>query len=394
MDNNLYNSKTNYLFVRNSQQKSGLILLVPLTRIGANATRKWQEIVDTVNSSEVQSLVIIDKTPNKEASEYFKNLSSTLNAELLILFRPPSEQYFDSMKYIKLDEQLWILQLHDDDAWEGRLKIPDHIEPQRIFLSGFISVNKQGATTITDTESFPQRIIFSCLPARTWNKFVEFIESQGGHTAGSADSTLALVAYASSEFDLNGDFTYCYSTNNWDIRKSAQKHLTKLSQEDGWESFSSPRIAVMNRSIDNIAAVIFFRHHIQRNILLNLLNNQFHSFRLRNQKKVLFKIFTFILQYIILPILKILSSLTSGHLRRKVYSIYILMRDVQGQLKIILISDEIRNLQNLEDFIQNVLQNLYYPKLTKRFDFWVEQISIGIKIMQNDGEHEIIEKEI
>ena len=107
-----------------------------------------------------------------------------------------------------------------------------------------------------------------------------------------------------------------------------------------------------------------------------------------------FKIFTFILQYIILPILKILSSLTSGHLRRKVYSIYILMRDVQGQLKIILISDEIRNLQNLEDFIQNVLQNLYFPKLTKRFDFWVEQISIGIKIMQNDGEHEIIEKEI
>jgi hypothetical protein len=368
-------STTNQLFVLNSQKKRGLVILVPITRIGAEAAEKWQDIVVTVNLSEVQTLVIIDKTPNQEASKYFKSISDNLSAELLILVRPIAEQYFDSMKYIKLDEQLWILQLHDDDAWEGKLKIPDQFDDQRIFLSSFVSVNKHRAIAITNTQSFPQRIIFSCLPAQIWNKFVNFIEHQGGHTAGSADSTLALIAYASSEFHLNKDFTYFYSTGNWDNRKFAQKHLTKLSLDDGWESLSSPRIAVMNRSIDNIAGLLFFRENIRRDIFEKTLESQIHSFRISRLKRVVFKFFVYVFGYLILPILNVLFTITLGSLSGKNHAVYVRASGIQNQFKLVLILDEIRDIQSLLNFIQNDLRNLNFPKLSERFDFWVSQIS-------------------
>lgn len=383
MQNYGSDSITKYLFVLNSQKKRGLVILVPITRIGTNAVKKWIEIIGTVNSSEVQSLVILDKTPNQEASKYFKKLSDSINAELIILVRPPTEQYFDSMKYVRLDEQLWILQLHDDDAWEGRLKIPDQLGQQRIFLSSFISVNEDEITAITDTQSFPQRVIFSCLPARIWNRFIDFIECQGGHTAGSADSTLALVAYTSSEIELNVDFTYYYSTGNWDNRKSARKHLTKLCQDDGWESLSSPRIAVMNRCIDNITGLVFFREYIQRDVFQKSVDSQIYSLRLGKKKKVLFKCLVSVLNYFISPILDVLSLIALGSLRHRIQSLNLLTHNILSQFQIILILDEIRNPQELLGFIERDLQDLNLSKLKVRFDFWVSQMSIYVSLIKN-----------
>ena len=113
---------------------------------------------------------------------------------LYILKRTLNESHYDSLGGIFLPNNLWVIQFHDDDEWEGKIDNPINLSSREVILFGCYVTGKFGAPEEAKELSIPARILFSLIPAVLWNKFSQLILDQKRHTAGSLDSTLSLMA--------------------------------------------------------------------------------------------------------------------------------------------------------------------------------------------------------
>ncbi len=247
------------VLVRNRRGINGIVLLLPLTRVNAQSKDKWGEVVLLAKRSNIQALVVLDKTPNKEASLYFSDNFKSNDIDLYLLQRNSTEAIYDSQAFIRIEDKLWIIQLHDDDEWNGTLKVPSDVDQTVFFETAFLSRNGKSKTRIATEVSPPARINFSLVPAPVWNRFIEFIHEQGGHIAGSADATLNLATRLSCSKADSDDFEYIYDNRHWNGSHSSSQHLMRLAKEDGWGRLASPEIAVLNRTIDNLCVLSYFR---------------------------------------------------------------------------------------------------------------------------------------
>jgi len=266
-------SDNSEIFVKSESDNKKIVVLFPMTRIGASSILRWETLIETVNSSQVSNLVLIDKTENYVATEYFVRNEERITPKLVILQRPLSESIHDSQRFIRMQDGSWIIQFHDDDAWAGFLEIPDGIESNSVIKTQFKMVNGKEHLDVTDPAWPDCRSIFSLLPARLWNRFIELIHEQGGHVAGSIDSSLNLVVNLLAETHILSNFTYIYDNRHWSTRRSSAKSLTRLTREDGWRTFPTIQMSLVGRVIDGIASLIFFKEFYTYDELDRKLND-------------------------------------------------------------------------------------------------------------------------
>lgn len=208
--------------------------------------------------SKVVALVLIDKTPFHQATDYFADREAEIFADLVILQRPRNEPTHDSQSLIMLENGLWIIQMHDDDEWEGRLEIPIGTNEKTIVRTNFFLVSNGANTNVTDQNWPDCRSIFSLLPSKVWNRFARLISEQGGHVAGSIDSSLNIAVSLIEPKLMSSSFIYFYDNRHWDSRKLSKQHLVRLTKEDGWGDFATIEMSLVSRAIDGIASLIFF----------------------------------------------------------------------------------------------------------------------------------------
>ena len=351
---NMYLSKeSSPIYVKNLLKQPGIVIIFPVTRSGSDFKVRFESVYKTVSHSSIVALVVIDKTFDEIAKNYFLEFANGLNTDLYILRRNPEEPIFDSQQYIKLDELLWIGQLHDDDSWSGVIRLPKNVEEGEMFLTDFL-LNEQGQISKPKESKMPSaRIVFSWIPSQVWNRFSEFITSQGGHIAGSADYMLDAIAFKACKVRYTDEFRYEYSNYNWSNRRRSARHLLRMSQEDGWGPYASVEIAIMNRTLDLLAALNFFddllpsgKRHEEQQLLIA-------SFRPSIQRH-------FIIQF------KLIFAIFEKKETR--YQRICLYKFLQSSWKITEISEVIAMIDYLID------TNLF-PMLTKRFIFWKAQIS-------------------
>ena len=246
------------LLIENRDGRKNIVILFPMTRgIDANLLR-WQKLISTVNRSNVAALVLIDKTPFRQATKYFVEKEKEILADVFIIQRPRTEPIHDSQSRIRLKNNLWIIQLHDDDEWDGALEIPFGTNENSIIKTNF-TIENDGLKTNIDNPNWPDcRSIFSLLPAKVWNRFVDLIIAQGGHVAGSIDSSLNLPVSLIKPSLINLDFRYFYDNRHWKSKRLSKEHLIQLTKEDGWGKFATVDISLVSRAIDGIASLIFF----------------------------------------------------------------------------------------------------------------------------------------
>jgi hypothetical protein len=264
----------------------GLVILFPITRTGEQAEKKWLQIVHLCNQSKIAGLVVIDKTPNNDALKFFSSQRFERSHSVWILIRPSTEPIYDSQKYVKIPQDSWIIQLHDDDDWNGSLGLPDHDQTLMAFQVQFFVGSKSQHTNSKIYDELPARVNFTLIPSVIWNRFTSFIESQSGHIAGSADATLNMVVRDVCLFSTFLDFSYYYNIRHWNNDRSGKTHLTDLSREDGWEHFSSPEIAVINRTVDNLAALSYFSSLYDKEKLSAGVLRELKSFEVIRLKRV------------------------------------------------------------------------------------------------------------
>jgi hypothetical protein len=363
--------ENSFLKIPNPSGLPNLVILFPVTRVGLNAEKRWRALISTINASQVIALIVIDKTSKGEAKEYFNARARDLNTRLYIIERDPLEPIFDSQKYVLLDEMLWIQQLHDDDTWEGFLCLPSSADKSDLFLVQFHMGTASSFTQINDEKSPPARVIFSAIPAHIWNRFSAFICAQGGHVAGSMDSTLSTVALIICNLKSLPNYNYFYSSHHWSRRSEADSHLKNLSFTDGWGELSSPEVAILNRLYDNLSALNFFSDLIPNRKIIEAQNLLLSSYQPGFPKRLQF-IFSFALaNYLFVPLFKAINWMGI----RSLSSTVLHYEESAKRNRLLIKTVKADSLPKILDFINTNLSGQAMPKLAARFDFWHQEIS-------------------
>ena len=359
-------SDNSEVFVKSNSDDKKIVILFPMTRTGEHSIFRWESLIDTVNLSEVSNLVLIDKTKNFVATDYFIQAGERIIPNLIILQRPLSEAIHDSQKSIRIQEGSWIMQFHDDDDWNGTLEIPKGIDSNSVLRTNFTVVSGMKHIEIADLTWPDCRSIFSLLPAKLWNRFTDLIHKQGGHVAGSIDSSLNLAVNLMATDQLIPNFTYIYDNRHWSTRRSSAMSLAKLTIEDGWKTFPTIQMSLVGRAIDGIACLIFFEEFYKTEELRIKLNQW-----IADSKPNKLRILTMSIHYLNLcavnNILKIFPKRVSAFaIERCQLSI--------NYSRIILSAWNAAEVHEYLSVIENLIFFETSPVLQVRFAFWKNQL--------------------
>ena len=353
------------LFIKNTSGKKSIVVLLPVTRIGEKNIDNWERILHVIQRSEVVALVVLDKTPLAEASDFFSNRADLLKSDIYLVRRNPGEAIYDSQSVVTIDENLWILQLHDDDKWDGVLAFPFEPNKKQLFSPNFIFAGKQETNVLSWEASPPARINFTALPAEVWNRFTLFIRSQGGHAAGSVDSTLNLMSRLICDFVAMDSFDYRYDNRHWENQKQAKNNLEKLALEDGWEELASEEIQLLNRRIDAFSAFIFFQDLLPGKFD-NVRQSLLQDFKLSLKKRLHLRLrMSAFLLYRKINNLSIIKTVTLRDSKKQ----SIIRNQIEIDM-ITLLSTKIQTGQDILKLVKIIQSMGNFPKLEERFAFW------------------------
>jgi hypothetical protein len=256
MNFELLTCDTTRLWLVNTFQKPGVVLIFPITRVPVRGIEaSWQNFVELIQRSALHAVVIIDKTPHYVATDYFLGQDLEMKCPGYILQRDVLEGMYDSQRVIELDSNLWITQVHDDDDWSGAIALPSLATQDTVYIPTISDGNQ--CYELAESIRIPAHTLFSLVPQRLWNSFTAYITAQGGHIAPSADSSLSLVSQAYFKHERLMLFSYKYSARHWEARQRIRRKLIKLSHSDGWGAISGVSAAVLASHMDQICFMMF-----------------------------------------------------------------------------------------------------------------------------------------
>lgn len=360
------------LLISKNKSPRNIVILFPVTRIGEWQIKKWSEVIRIIQKSQVAALILIDKTPSQEATEYFLKRTFPEEADLYIVRRPITEDIFASQRFIELESGLWILQIHDDDQWAGVLALPEDSDDHQYFEIDFFLKRRFRKHERVKGDTLSARIVFTLLPSQVWNRFAKMIREMGGRGAGSLDATLTIVTRLSAKKKTIANFSYTYDDKHWRRRLMATKHLKELTLQDGWANYTSVEIAMINRTIDGLAALYFFAELIpadSRSIAEQKLLNYFQP---SGRKRKLVGIRSMAVN-LILGLLKSWSWIFPE------LNLFPFVRKLKFTKELDSLLQNCWKVQSIEDviaIIKNFKSSGQFPLLEKRFDYWIRQLDI------------------
>jgi len=355
-------------FVKNILDKPEIVLIFPVTRNEEKSPERWQAAIDFVQESQINYLILVDKTSGHIAGEYFLENFNSLTKNLYILPRGISESHYETLGEIQLDDNLWVMQLHDDDEWTGHLDLPNKVNQDTAYYSKFVMKGGSGELTEEVGFSTPARINFTLIPSKIWNQFSLMIKDQGFHVAASLDGTLNQMVGLTCAFSPLEHFTYFYDNHNWEGRMAPKRSLNKLARHAGWEEWTSVEIALFNRLLDNLSSLAYVRKFAkQEDLKLKYLDlmGEFHpSIKRRIYATA---------ELLSLRVLSILNLAFSSKNRHFQWG-----REIDSRLSRAIFFQGTRSVESLSDVVDLIreLENKKgFQTLERRFSFWSSTLS-------------------
>lgn len=350
-------------FLWNTENQPEIVLIMPITRSQASSHKTWQSAINFVRDSKIKSFIVVDKTPDASASRYFMNNFDLSDRDLYILPRSINESHYESLGSIKLDHNLWVMQLHDDDTWNGRIILPNSIEPKTAFFSKFFV--KSDSKKYLEKLDFktPGRANFILIPSNTWNQFVLLIHDQKFHVAGSLDAVLNQMVHLTCKLIPISGFCYYYDNHNWANKVSSRRSLKKLSKKDGWGSWVSVDVALLNRLLDNLSSLWYVEESAHLHETKVIFKSLMQQFRPSLRRRILIRSEISALE--LSAMLSFLFPIPVNGIRLRKYfeSKLTQAKFIRESWEVKSISDTIRLVEELENMNQ-------FRVLQDRFNFW------------------------
>lgn len=355
--------------ITNRTSTPGVVVVLPMTRVTEKSIGNWERILHIADSSNLLALVLIDKTPRKEATSYFIKAKLPKTTQVYILQRDISEDLYDSLLSIEVEGNIWISQLHDDDYWSGDMQLPIDAKQNDLFPVRFTTRLKSKLIELDWDNSPPARINFTLVPSKTWKKFSEFASKHGGHLAASTDYTLDFIARLTCDKRDTLDFEYVYDVRNWKQKRIRTSQLTSLSRSDGWDNLSGTDIQLLNRNLDTLACLFFFKDFIPP--------DSFHSevTKLQRSLKLSFRR----MAYLHTRLSILLLATPFCELIGKVLPLNNLLKQLEGQIiatRLVTRVSKAESLGEVKSEIFKTKELVFLPRLENRFEFWIKNLGI------------------
>ncbi len=351
------------LLIRNSSGQPKIALIMPITRSGSSSESKWRAALSFVESSKIEFLVIIDKTNDGSATNFFMEHFTLSDRTLYIVPRSITESHYESLGSIQLEENIWTMQLHDDDDWEGSVALPNPIDPCTAYYSRFFIKNQSNNFIEEDDFLYPARINFVLIPFHIWNKFAQMIQDQKFHVAGSMDSTLNTMVQVTCKFVAISDFLYFYDNHNWANRAAARRSLLKLTEIDGWGIWATVDIALFSRLLDNLSSLNYVTEFAEADSIDQAFQSLMQRFKPRLRRRMIIRLEILFLRLKSMALLPSLESFIGADL----------VKNTKSKLSTALFirnSWDTQQLTEVVDLIKQLEQIDSLEKLHKRFYFW------------------------
>lgn len=364
-----HDRKSEPLFIQNLSGKPEIVLVFPITRDIKEDPAQWKAVLEFVDRSEIKTLLVIDKTEKKSATEYFMQYFELDGKTLVVLPRSIKDTLFDSVGEIVIDKDMWIIQVHDDDRWSGKIALPKVVDSKTVYSFHFYLHSESKEIVEIKDFSMPNRIVFSLVPSRIWNKFSKLVRDENYHVAGSFDFTLNRMAQLACKFEHHSGFEYFWKDDNWDTSKNAIAHLTRLAESDGWKEWSSPEIANFNRSIDSLASLNYLKDVLSPTALASQVSQLMNGFKPSTKRKYKYRVLIpalrveIVFRRIFLPKKRIIDE-RSLRLQRRL-NLYIFIAKTW----------HINSIEKLIALIAYIESLKSFEKLQHRFQFWKSSLS-------------------
>jgi hypothetical protein len=283
--------------------------------------------------------------------------------------RSIKDTLFDSVGEIVLDRNMWIIQVHDDDRWRGKLTFPSVTDAETVYSFEFYLQSESKDILKIDDYSMPNRIVFSLVPTIIWNKFSKLVRDENYHVAGSFDFTLNRMAQLACKFEHHSGFEYFWKDDNWNTSKNATTHLTRLAESDGWKEWSSPEIANFNRSIDCLASLNCLKDTLSPTAIEVEISQLMKGFSPSTKRKIKYSVLKPAL-YAEIVFRKTLPWKRGSRSKR--------LPKLQRQLNLYKFIERTWHLQTIADLIDLIeyIESLNrFEKLHTRFQFWKLSLS-------------------
>lgn len=357
------------LLIQNPTGNPEIVLVFPITRDVEESPTQWKAVLEFADKSDIRTLLVIDKTERSSATEYFMKNFALDDKNLIVLPRSIKDTLFDSVGEIVLDRNMWIIQVHDDDCWRGKITFPSAIDAETVYSFEFYLQSESKDIFKIDDYSLPNRIVFSLVPTIIWNKFSKLVRDENYHVAGSFDFTLNRMAQLACKFEHHSGFEYFWKDDNWNTSKNATTHLTRLAESDGWKEWSSPEIANFNRSIDCLASLNYLKDTLSPTVIEVELSQLMKGFSPSTKRKIKYSVLKPAL-YAEIVFRRILPWKRGSNSQR--------LLKLQKQLNLYKFIEKTWHLQSIADLIDLIeyIESLNrFEKLHTRFQFWKLSLS-------------------
>jgi hypothetical protein len=255
------------------------------------------------------------------------------------------------------------MQLHDDDAWDGSIALPDMVDPQAAYYSQFYVKHQKDRMSEEKGFSYPARVNFILVPSRVWNIFSRIIQDQEFHVAGSMDSTLNLMVQVSCYLEPIPNFAYFYDDHNWAGRLASRRSLIDLTKKDGWGKWATVEIALFGRLLDNLSSLSYVAEIAKEGAVTATLESLIQQFKPKFRRRIFIRLQIAILKSIIFSRLLSLINFKGNALSIEVESKLSRIEFIRNSWYVKQLGDVIDMIEKLEEI--NVLE-----KLKTRFSFW------------------------
>lgn len=351
------------LLIQNTSGGSKIVLVMPITRNNEKSKSQWASVISFMSDSEIEFLIVIDKTIDGSATNYFMHNFNLPKRNLYILPRSINESHYESLGSIQLEDNLWVMQLHDDDRWEGRVALPNLIDRNGAYYSQFY-VKTQSREYLEEKDFLrPARINFVLVPSRIWNQFALFVQNQKFHVAGSLDSTLNQMVQLTCNFSPLTGFAYYYDNHNWSGRAASKRSLKRLTVGDGWGSWATTDIALLGRLLDNLSSLIYVDGIAKPENISEAYIKLMKQFKPRLRRRTVIRF-----EILALHAMSIISQPLPGSIRGISF-----MDNLESRLsrsRFIKDSWSIKQLADIIELISILQRKKQFGKLQNRFHFW------------------------
>jgi len=340
-----------------------LVILFPVRRIHEKSKVLWRKVASLGNSDSVLGLVLIDKTPRQEASEFFLGL--VLKEKLTVLVCDPEESIFASQSRVSVPPNSWVSQIHDDDDIFGDLTLPPYVSKNNVLQPTIRLTHSKFGSVISKAKELhiPAFTLFSFIPSEIWNLFASYVRAQGEECSPSLDVALNFTCSKLFHQVQLPSFQYHYNYERWYTKKSSKIAITNYMLFDGWGIHCDFVTAEFASQIDKLLFSIWCERFEIANSSIGLSHIAFKSIfpTKKHIANIRFRVAVYHWSSVIFRILRKIDASKTRTERAKLLSLIAKAYSCNSSYELALTLSKISELSTL-------------TRMKERFEFWASEL--------------------